>query len=104
MKKKEGSGWRNFVPITKWLPSYNIKENLINDLIGGITVGILHVPQGMAYASLVGLKPVYGLYTSLFPSLIYMFLVPADMFHSIVMGLIKANYLISYLSDQVLRT
>ena len=35
-----------FIPILFWLPRYNFKTDLINDLIGGITVGIMHVPQG----------------------------------------------------------
>uniref|UniRef100_A0A1I7WX07 STAS domain-containing protein n=1 Tax=Heterorhabditis bacteriophora TaxID=37862 RepID=A0A1I7WX07_HETBA len=62
----------DFIPILKWLPKYNIKGNLVNDIIGGLTVGIMHVPQGMAYSSLAGVKPVNGLYTSLFPAIFYM--------------------------------
>ncbi|KAK6766343.1 hypothetical protein RB195_025944 [Necator americanus] len=63
----------DFFPILKWLPHYDIKTSLLNDIIGGLTVGIMHVPQGMAYASLAGAQPVNGLYTSLFPALFYMF-------------------------------
>ncbi|EPB80893.1 hypothetical protein ANCCEY_00095 [Ancylostoma ceylanicum] len=37
----------DFLPILKWLPRYNIKQNLINDIIGGLTVGIMHIPQGV---------------------------------------------------------
>ncbi|VDK46879.1 unnamed protein product [Anisakis simplex] len=62
----------NFIPILKWLPKYNCRENLVCDIIGGLTVGIMNIPQGMAYASLAGLNPVNGLYTSFFPALIYM--------------------------------
>ncbi|CAJ0933667.1 unnamed protein product, partial [Mesorhabditis belari] len=62
-------GW---MPILKWLPKYNVKENLINDVIGGLTVGIMHVPQGMAYANLAGMRPENGLYTSLIPPFFYM--------------------------------
>ena len=35
-----------FIPILYWLPRYDIKTNLISDLLGGLTVGIMHVPQG----------------------------------------------------------
>ncbi|CAJ0959158.1 unnamed protein product, partial [Mesorhabditis belari] len=62
----------SFLPITNWLPTYNCKENLVNDVIGGLTVGIMHVPQGIAYAVLAKVPPVNGLYTSLFPTLLYM--------------------------------
>uniref|UniRef100_A0AC35GD37 SLC26A/SulP transporter domain-containing protein n=1 Tax=Panagrolaimus sp. PS1159 TaxID=55785 RepID=A0AC35GD37_9BILA len=61
-----------FIPILDWLPKYNCKENLTSDIIGGLTVGVMHVPQGIAYALLANVKPVVGLYTSFFPPLFYM--------------------------------
>ncbi|VDM60661.1 unnamed protein product [Angiostrongylus costaricensis] len=36
----------SFMPILHWLPKYKIKSNLLHDIIGGLTVGIMHVPQG----------------------------------------------------------
>ncbi|MGB5818266.1 MAG: solute carrier family 26 protein [Saonia sp.] len=64
---------RRFFPFLKWLPNYK-KSYFSKDLVGGLTVGILLVPQGMAYAMIAGLPPVYGLYASLFPILMYAFL------------------------------
>lgn len=64
---------QQYIPILKWLPSYKWKEHLHGDVIAGLTVGIMHVPQGMAYASLAGVPPVYGMYSSFFASSIYMF-------------------------------
>ncbi|CEF65329.1 FI18412p1 [Strongyloides ratti] len=61
-----------FVPICSILQNYNFKKNIMNDIIGGITVGVMHVPQGIAYATLAGVPTVYGLYTSLLPPFIYM--------------------------------
>ncbi|KAK6759053.1 hypothetical protein RB195_016337 [Necator americanus] len=63
----------SFMPILDWLPNYKWKEYFHGDLIGGLTVGIMHVPQGMAYASLAGVPPVYGMYSSFFASTVYMF-------------------------------
>ena len=37
---------QGIVPILDWLPSYSVKENLLKDIIGGLTVGIMHIPQG----------------------------------------------------------
>src|SRR5688572_24631938 len=49
-------------PFFVWIRSYSIKDNLVSDVVVGITIAILHIPQGMAYGMLAGLEPVYGLY------------------------------------------
>jgi len=59
-------------PILHRLRSYKRKD-LPKDIIAGITVGIVLIPQGMAYAMIAGLPPVYGLYASLIPLLAYAF-------------------------------
>lgn len=61
---------KNIFPFLDWISSYK-KANFIKDLLAGITVGIVLVPQGMAYAMIAGLPPVHGLYASLFPVLTY---------------------------------
>ena len=56
--------------ILRWLPDYSSSE-FTDDLKAGLTVGLISVPQLMAYAVLAGLSPIYGLYGSLIPLLIY---------------------------------
>ncbi|KAM4700742.1 solute carrier family 26 member 10-like [Discoglossus pictus] len=65
---------KNRVPIVSWLPRYKVKKWLLGDLIAGLTVGIVHIPQGMAFALLTSVAPIYGLYTSFFPVVLYMLL------------------------------
>ena len=43
-----------FVPILSWLPRYRWKEDTANDLVAGLTVAVMHIPQAMAYAILAG--------------------------------------------------
>jgi SulP family sulfate permease len=47
------------------------KSGLLTDLGSGFTLGILLIPQAMAYGLLAGVDPVYGLYAALAPMLIY---------------------------------
>ncbi len=61
---------KKYFPILEWLPNYK-KELISGDLTAGLTVGIMLIPQGMAYAMLAGLPPIYGLYASTIPLIIY---------------------------------
>lgn len=61
---------KQFFPILTWLPNYR-KDYLSGDISAGLTVGVLLIPQGMAYAMIAGLPPVYGLYASVVPQIIY---------------------------------
>jgi sodium-independent sulfate anion transporter 11 len=59
-------------PFTHWITRYNAQW-LIGDLVAGITVGAVVVPQSMAYAALAKLAPEFGLYSSFMGVLIYWF-------------------------------
>lgn len=61
----------NRIPCIKWLKDYRIKEYLGYDIVAGLTVGVLYIPQGLAYALLAQCPPIHGLYTCFFPILIY---------------------------------
>ncbi|NXA03317.1 S26A2 protein, partial [Sapayoa aenigma] len=60
-----------FFPILQWLPKYKLREYLLGDIMSGVIVGVLLVPQSIAYSLLAGLEPIYGLYTSFFACFIY---------------------------------
>ena len=61
---------KKFFPILTWLPNYS-GSTFKSDFIAGITVSFLLIPQGMAYALIAGLPPIYGLYAALSPQIIY---------------------------------
>ncbi len=57
-------------PFLQWAKAYN-RHLLVSDFSAGLTVAVMIIPQGLAYAMIVGLPPVYGLYASIFPALLY---------------------------------
>ncbi|XP_046331288.2 prestin-like isoform X1 [Haliotis rufescens] len=61
----------SFLPFLKIMSKYKWRSDLPNDIIAGLTVGIMQLPQGMAYSMLADMPPVVGLYMSFFPVLIY---------------------------------
>nr|XP_056702105.1 prestin [Euleptes europaea] len=71
--KKAKSVLTSFLPIIKWLPKYPVKEYLPGDIVSGISTGVMQLPQGLAYALLAALPPVFGLYSSFYPVFLYTF-------------------------------
>nr|EAQ71607.1 hypothetical protein MGCH7_ch7g1014 [Pyricularia oryzae 70-15] len=57
-------------PIIGWLPKYNPRW-LINDAIAGLTLGLMLIPQGLAYAKIAEIPVEYGLMSSWLPASIY---------------------------------
>ncbi|MDX1409430.1 MAG: SulP family inorganic anion transporter, partial [Saprospiraceae bacterium] len=72
VQDRRRSVWRRAFPFLDWAAGYPARH-LKPDLLAGITVAVVLVPQGMAYALLAGLPAIYGLYASLVPLVIYAF-------------------------------
>lgn len=62
--------WKKYLPVLDWGSSYN-RQFFKGDLIAGLTVCVMLVPQGMAYSMLAGMPPIYGLYGGLIPLFLY---------------------------------
>ncbi|XP_059637929.1 probable sulfate transporter 3.4 [Cornus florida] len=63
-------GIQYIFPIFQWVPHYNFIL-FRSDLISGLTIASLAIPQGISYAKLADLPPIIGLYSSFVPPLIY---------------------------------
>ena len=64
---------RRCFPFLEWIKNYD-SDLFKGDLSAGITVAVMLIPQGMAYAMIAGLPPVYGLYAAIFPQMVYAFM------------------------------
>lgn len=60
--------WRTLFPFLRWFPMSG--GSLRADLLAGVTVALILVPQSMAYAQLAGLPVVYGLYAAFIPVMV----------------------------------
>ena len=69
IRQRDG-GIKRYLPFLDWLVHYR-RDDLSGDLMAGVIVAIMLVPQGMAYALLAGLPPQVGLYASILPLFIY---------------------------------
>lgn len=74
---KNQSRWQKLVswlqyllPILEWAPRYSFSF-FKSDVIAGITIASLAIPQGISYAKLANLPPILGLYSSFVPPLVY---------------------------------
>ena len=64
-------GWpRMFFPFKGWIGELKDKQTLRTDILAGITVAMVLIPQSMAYAQLAGLPAYYGLYASFLPPIV----------------------------------
>uniref|UniRef100_A0A8C9SKM9 Solute carrier family 26 member 4 n=1 Tax=Scleropages formosus TaxID=113540 RepID=A0A8C9SKM9_SCLFO len=62
---------KSIFPVTDWLFRYPVREWLLSDIISGVSTGLVSSLQGLAYALLVSVSPVYGLYSAFFPIIPY---------------------------------
>ena len=61
---------QRLLPIFVWLPAYQ-RAWLLPDFLGGLALWAVMVPEGMAYAGIVGVPPIMGLYSIVPPLIAY---------------------------------
>ncbi|MDH6234502.1 MFS superfamily sulfate permease-like transporter [Mesorhizobium soli] len=61
---------RQLLPIVAWLPGYQ-RDWLVPDILAGLAVWAVMVPESMAYSGIVGVPPIMGLYTIVPPLVAY---------------------------------
>ncbi|MBI5920875.1 MAG: SulP family inorganic anion transporter [Betaproteobacteria bacterium] len=64
--------WLRFAPFLRWWPSVNARS-LRSDLVAGLVGALIVLPQGVAFATLAGMPPAYGLYAAMVPAVVAAF-------------------------------
>ncbi|KAK7130120.1 hypothetical protein R3I94_009034 [Phoxinus phoxinus] len=64
----------SLLPVIGWIRIYSIKEWLLNDIVSGVSTGLVAVLQGLAFSLLASISTWYGLYAAFFPVILYFFL------------------------------
>ncbi|XP_062357969.1 sulfate transporter-like [Cinclus cinclus] len=65
------SSLRRLLPVLDWLPQYSPRTQLLGDVVSGLLVGIVAIPQSISYSLLANQDPIYGIYTNFFCNIIY---------------------------------
>ncbi|KAH8648751.1 sulfate transporter family-domain-containing protein [Tricladium varicosporioides] len=89
------------VPIVRWLPTYSPKW-LLNDIIAGITIGVLLIPQALAYAKIATISGEFGLMSSWLPPLLYAVMGTSKDLSSgptSIMGLLTAEIIADFIQE-----
>ena len=60
---------RRYLPFLRWWPRVN-RDSLRHDLLAGLTGAIVVLPQGVAFATIAGMPPQYGLYAGMIPAIV----------------------------------
>jgi sulfate permease, SulP family len=94
---KVASLFHRLLPILSWIPAYR-REWVLSDVFAGLALWAVMVPEGMAYAGIVGVPPIMGLYTTV-PALIAYALLGTS--RQLVVGPDTATGLISALTVAV---
>src|SRR5499427_5223287 len=67
---RPASIYEQLLPVLRWLPGYR-RDWLLPDVLAGLAIWAVMVPEGMAYAGIVGVPPIMGLYTIVPPLIAY---------------------------------
>ena len=59
-----------YLPFLTWLPLLRSRDTLRADLMAGLTGAIVVLPQGVAFATIAGMPPEYGLYAAMVPAIV----------------------------------
>nr|XP_002192686.4 sulfate transporter [Taeniopygia guttata] len=66
-----GASLRRLLPVLVWLPQYSPRTQLLGDVVSGLLVGVVAIPQSISYSLLANQDPIYGIYTNFFCNIIY---------------------------------
>jgi high affinity sulfate transporter 1 len=96
----KNSYFAHYFPILQWLPNYQLSW-LRTDIVAGLTVWAVMIPESMAYAGIAGVPPLMGLYTVPYPLFFYALLGTSPL---MVVGPDSATVLISSVTVATLAT
>ncbi|KAK7065201.1 hypothetical protein SK128_026079, partial [Halocaridina rubra] len=74
LKQTNCFSWKTFerhLPCIKWMKTYDT-DCLMGDIVSGLTLGLMVIPQSLSYATVSGLTPNYGLYSAFISSFVYL--------------------------------